>query len=149
MNINEEDYLKHVGVLGMRWGHRSSANRVGITKKRQDAYDNRGLKRLSEGGHLSTGFTKKRQEAYDKRDKVVLEKRIAKNTLALGKDATTNWLKEAGKLTMSQLVHPIISGAATKASLNSDTIGVQLKRQLLWQSTKDLQDVNKRIASML
>lgn len=50
-----------------------------LTRKRQLAGDKRDLERLNNGEHLSVGLTKKRQDAYDARDRRVLEKRIAKN----------------------------------------------------------------------
>ena len=50
-----------------------------ITTKRQLAGDKRDLEALNKGQHLSVGLTKKRQAAYDARDRARLEKRIAKN----------------------------------------------------------------------
>lgn len=74
------NYLTHYGTLGMRWGvRRSSADRTMFTTKRQLVVDKRDLERLNNGRHLSVGLTKKRQAAYDKRDKTILEKRIEAN----------------------------------------------------------------------
>lgn len=50
-----------------------------LTAKRQIKADKKALKQLDKGNHLSIGLTKKRQAAYDKRDREFLEKRIAKN----------------------------------------------------------------------
>ena len=50
-----------------------------ITTKRQSAGDKRDLDILNKGQHLSVGLTKKRQAAYDAKDRARLEKRIAKN----------------------------------------------------------------------
>lgn len=50
-----------------------------ITTKRQLAGDKRDLEALNKGQHLSVGLTKKRQAAYDAKDRARLEKRIAKN----------------------------------------------------------------------
>lgn len=49
------------------------------TRKRQLARDKQDLEDLNNGKHLSIGLTKKRQAAYDARDKAALEKRIARN----------------------------------------------------------------------
>lgn len=51
-----------------------------LTTKRQLAGDKKDLEILNKGGHLSVGLTKKRQEAYDKRDREHLENRISKNS---------------------------------------------------------------------
>lgn len=50
-----------------------------LTPKRQLAGDKKDLEILNKGGHLSVGLTKKRQEAYDKRDRAAIEKHIQKN----------------------------------------------------------------------
>lgn len=50
-----------------------------MTTKRQLAGDKRDLEALNKGQHLSVGLTKKRQAAYDAKDRARLEKRIAKN----------------------------------------------------------------------
>jgi hypothetical protein len=53
--------------------------RTMITRKRQLAADKSDLEKLNSGKHLSVGLTKKRQDAYDKRDKAALERRIKDN----------------------------------------------------------------------
>ena len=50
-----------------------------FTAKRQLAADKKALDQLDKGNHLSVGITKKRQAAYDERDKEYLKKRISKN----------------------------------------------------------------------
>lgn len=50
-----------------------------MTTKRQLAGDKRDLEALNKGQHLSVGLTKKRQAAYDAKDRDRLEKRIASN----------------------------------------------------------------------
>ena len=91
---NNEQELYHFGVKGMRWGHRKVRGHAGpgkyATRKRQLEGDKRDLQTLNNGGHLSVGLTKKRQAAYDKRDKAVLEKRIAKNEAKISKNEQKN-----------------------------------------------------------
>ena len=78
-----EVYLQHHGVKGMKWGVRKVRGHAGpgvyVNKRRQLPGDKRDLNTLNKGGHLSVGLTKKRQEAFDNRDKTALEKRIVKN----------------------------------------------------------------------
>lgn len=57
------------------------------TKKRRLAGDKRDLESLNEGQRLSVGLTKKRQAAFDTRDKATLEKRISKNERKLNEKA--------------------------------------------------------------
>lgn len=59
-----------------------------ITTKRQLAGDKRDLEALNKGQHLSVGLTKKRQAAYDAKDRARLEKRIAKNEKKLADNKT-------------------------------------------------------------
>ena len=77
------DELYHYGVMGMRWGRRIARGHGGpgkyITKNSQLKGDQKDLDYLNKGGHLSVGLTKKRQEAYDTRDKAKIEKRISEN----------------------------------------------------------------------
>ena len=61
---------------------------VYFNKERRLAGDKRDLDYLNKGGHLSVGLTKKRQAAFDARDKKRLEKRIAKTESALSKSGT-------------------------------------------------------------
>ena len=78
------DEIYHYGKLGMKWGYRKTSNTIRskrmLTKKRQLEADKKTLDNLNNGGHMSVGLTKKRQEAYDVRDKAMLKKRISKNT---------------------------------------------------------------------
>ena len=78
--------LQHHGVKGMRWGVRRARKHAGpgryVTKKRQLDGDKRDLETMKKGGHLSVGLTKKRQEAFDRRDKAALEKRIDKSLVS-------------------------------------------------------------------
>lgn len=38
MTINEEDYLEHHGVLGMKWGHRKARDTKAIRKAKKNKY---------------------------------------------------------------------------------------------------------------
>jgi len=91
------DYLKHYGVLGMKWGIRRTPAQLGrtmITTKRQLTADKVKLDRLNSGKHTSVGFTKKRRAAYDKRDKDILEKRIKSNEQKLANKAAKKAAKK-------------------------------------------------------
>lgn len=159
--------LAHFGVLGMKWGVRRNPRM--LTAKRQLAADKKVKDFLDKGGHTSVGFTKKRQAAYDSRDKKIVEDRIAKNEKRLVEKALkkaekvkvkeiknskqhTNgesWFKEAGKLMKNQYAHPILTERADRASKKADTFGNRLRRNTIYQNTKDLKDVNSRIEKML
>jgi len=135
-----------------------------ITAKRQLAADKHGLGRIDRGEHLSTGFTKKRQATYDKRDRRIIEKRIQKTETMLtnkanlkevkakakqGKPIADSWLKEAGKLFVSNNRHPMIARMANEESIRTGDLKTQLRRRLIVQNTKELKDVNQRIEAML
>lgn len=89
--IIKDGELMHHGVPGMKWGKRIARGHAGprryLTKKRQLTGDKKDLEYINKGGHLSVGLTKKRQAAYDARDKARLEKRIAKTSSKLEKKA--------------------------------------------------------------
>ena len=119
MNENE---LMHYGVPGMKWGKRMKRGHAGpgryLTKTRQLAGDKKDLEYLNKGGHLSVGLTKKRQAAYDAKDKARLEKRIAKNEAALSKEKTGQAEKKIKKpLTEKQKIGIAIGATAATTAL--------------------------------
>lgn len=95
--LEDEEFLEHFGVKGMRWGVRRGKM---LTLKRQLDSDKKTLARLNNGEHMSVGATKKRQAAFDKRDKAYLEKQISKREAVLAKkeskSSTTKTSKTSG-----------------------------------------------------
>lgn len=69
--------------------------------------------------------------------------------LQSGKNKVTDWLKEAGKLKLSDLRHPIITKKANLSSIKADTWPNKFRRTLVYQNTKDLKDVNQRVETLL
>lgn len=80
-----DETLAHFGILGMKWGVRRDPRM--LTARRKLAADKKVEAYLDKGGHTRVGFTKKRQAAYDERDKKIVEARIAKNEAKLAKKA--------------------------------------------------------------
>ena len=76
----QQNDIQHSGVKGMKWGRRMARDHGGpgkyITKNSQSKGDQKDLDYLNKGGHLSVGLTKKRQDAYDARDRKAIEKRM-------------------------------------------------------------------------
>jgi len=60
-----------------------------------------------------------------------------------------SWFKEAGKFYKNQFKHPILTERADRASKKADTFDNRLRRNTIYQNTKDLKDVNSRIEKML
>ena len=59
------------------------------------------------------------------------------------------YAKEAGKMTVNSLKHPILSNKAQAKSLKARTMKDRARRTMLYQNTKDVKDINKRVSSML
>lgn len=89
------------GVRRAARGHGGPGIYLGGPKKRLAGYK-KDLEVLDKGGHLSVGLTKKRQAAYDKRDRAILEKKIAKNEKKIAdkenKKTEKALMKQYGKL---------------------------------------------------
>jgi len=73
---------------------------------------------------------------------------VHRTATQLGKSAG-NWGKEAGKMIKSNYTHPIITSRANRESKKADTMGNRVRRTLVYQNTKDLKDINKRIDTMV
>ena len=87
-----------------------------ITQKRQYEKDKSDLEGLNKGEHLSVGLTKKRQAAYDARDKAVLEKRISKyeNEQTKNEDKAKEIYKESGKKVATKILDKAKDKAVSK-----------------------------------
>jgi hypothetical protein len=150
-DINE-DFLEHHGILGMHWGHRKveSGHADGflssLNKKRLKSAINAQTKdviSLRKGGmHAEADAVEANINKYKKK----LQK-ADNHEHAVG--WAHSWLKEAGKMQVSSLRHPIITSKANRASKKEGTLGSKLRRGLVYQNTTDLRDVNRRIDELL
>lgn len=78
--FEDEDFLEHYGVLGMKWGVRKDKRSGYLKRSKQVESDKRLLKKIEDGkGRMSVGLTKKRQAKYNERDKTNLKKSIEYN----------------------------------------------------------------------
>ena len=119
--MDDEEKLQHFGILGMHWGiHKPSQATIETLKK------------------VTKSKTGK---------KIVKLIKTEQNIVKKGKEKTTNWVKEVGKLYVNDLKHPLITLKANYMSIGADTVGGVLKRTFLYSDTKTLQDVNNRVAS--
>lgn len=59
------------------------------------------------------------------------------------------WAREAGKATKNSITNPWLTDRANAQSIRSEkTLGSKLRRTFVYQKTKDLKDVNRRVAQM-
>ena len=65
------------------------------------------------------------------------------------KSHVASWLKEAGKMTLNSYTHPILTNKANRASIASDGLKDRLRRTMVYQNTKDIKDINQRVAALL
>jgi len=61
-----------------------------------------------------------------------------------GKSIAGSFLREAGKANINTLKHPILSSRALNDSLSADTVSNVMRRKLLYSTTSELRDVNRR-----
>ena len=106
-----------------------------ITKKRQYEKDKSDLEGLNKGKHLSVGLTKKRQAAYDARDKAVLEKRISKyeNDQAKNEDKVKEQHKEFGKKAATKILDKAKDKAASKYAEYNKAQKDKIKQEIMDQ----------------
>ena len=90
-------------------GHAGPGKYYGSRKRRIAGYK-KDLEYLDKGGHLSVGLTKKRQAAYDKRDRDLLNKKI--NSLETSK-AERKQAKKERNAKVNSLYKEIQSNATT------------------------------------
>lgn len=110
------------GVRKAQYGARAVRGHAGpgryLTRKRQLAGDKRDLERLNNGEHLSVGLTKKRQDAYDARDRRALEKRITKNEKHFAQKAEKKAAKNTpeAEAARKEMTKKVAKGAAFVAA---------------------------------
>lgn len=124
-----------------------------LTKKRRLIGDKKDLEYLNKGGHLSIGLTKKRQAAYDTRDKAALEKRIAKSEQWLSdktvKKELKSDVKEFRKL-RGELAKTINKSISKKTTRQDESRNLEkLKNLNDFTNTKIKQRGREYVARML
>lgn len=65
------------------------------------------------------------------------------------KAAAGAYVRESGKMIKESLKHPILSNKANKESIAADPLKTRLRRSSLYQTTKEIHDVNQRLNKML
>ena len=70
---------------------------------------------------------------------------------SLGKrrQSLTSWTKESKKMIDNSFKHPFLNARADQESKVADSFGNRLRRNTLYQNTKDIQDVNARFEKLL
>jgi hypothetical protein len=93
----------------------------------------------------------RRRKTLNKVSKSSTGKRVVQTSkhLQRGQSSIHAWLKEAGKMTLSQYTHPIITTRANNQSIGSGDLKSKFRRRLLYQNTSDIHDVNQRIERVL
>ena len=71
-------------------------------------------------------------------------RRQIRSKVKQGKSIAGAFLRESGKATITGLKHPILSKKALNDSLRADTVGNVMRRKLLYSTTSELRDVNRR-----
>ena len=56
-----------------------------------------------------------------------------------------NRYKESGKMMLNSYMHPIASSKAASESMKGNSIGTQLRRDMLYQKTSEIKDINSRV----
>lgn len=59
------------------------------------------------------------------------------------------YAKETGKLAVNAYAHPIMTNKANRESRKSGSVGDQIRRATLYSTTKEIKDVNDRVANQV
>ena len=164
MKMISENELAHVGVLGMKWGKRKGksswlkeAGKVTknnllhpiITDKADRESKKAGSFKDNVRRTLAYQSTKDLKDINSRVDKILADKKKMKDVNQKSINKGSSWLKEAGKVTMNNLVHPILTDKADRESKKAGSFKDNVRRTLVYQNTKDLKDINSRVNKMI